>query len=238
MVIDLRKINLSGGKIYILVNPYMHPYIIHSKSSVWSKELIEKLLSGYRIYKPIWNKVVAASTPFILVCGGGFSIYAPGRWIDKFRGGIFRYTLVKSLLAGLLDGSRHREVDISIFNVTNGFLKALITNFSPIIMLLNKSGVEDIFSSLGFKVLYPDKVLRSLRLNKYLKEKYGIFNPVHRDLPPKIYVSYNGRRLSISLGMYSEEDDISIILDEHILDGVSHISYNLVNKSIHIRLNI
>jgi len=236
MVLDLRRMGCLNEKIYIIVNPQLPPYIIHSKSYEWSKVLIEKLLSNYRIYKPIRSIATEIKSPFILVCGDGFTIYVPGRWNDKFRGGIFRYTLVKSIMSGLLDGPKIREVDISISNISNRFLEALMTNINPIIILSGDDVIEETLLSLGLRVVYPDNVMRGLKLYRYLNRKYGISNSNYSILHSKIYVSFNGRRLSISLGAYSEEDAISIVVDGGGLDGVNHVLYNPRDMTLHIRL--
>jgi len=225
MEVSLDLKNLDGdGKTYIILNPERPPYIIHSRSPYWDRATINLLLRGYHIFKPVNKEVIEASEPSILACGEGFSIYIHGKAVDKLKGGVFTYSLVKSMIDGSLDGSGLKRVDLSITNPRENLIRAVFKSFKPIAIVSGIGYAINYLQSYGFRVVYPEGLYRRLKLSMYLRDRYGILGGSEGDIASKLEAIYGGRSFPLCIGMYRGECDLTVLEDISALDGVSHVS--------------
>lgn len=224
MSLELGELGRNRKRVYIILNPSRPPYILHSRSPSWDKVSINMLLKGYRVFRRVGNTYHETSKPFILVCGDGYSLYIPGKPVDKLRGGILTYTLVKSMLDGSLNGASQRSVEISIEGLNSDLLKALIMGLKPIVLVSELEDAEKLLRSIGVRIFYPEKLYTFYRLRRYLIERYRISYGADVMPTQKIDAVYGGRRLSICMGMYSGDCDLAVLEDISQLLNVNHIS--------------
>lgn len=238
MSLELWDLGGNGKKVYILLNPGRPPYIIHSRSPSWNRASIEILLGGFRIFKRAVNAYLETSGPAIIVCGSGYSIYTPGRSLDKLRGGVLKYILVRSMLDGSLDGAGHKNIEISIKGLNHDLLRALIMSLKPIILIAGWDEAENLLRSIGVKIFYPERLYRFHRLKRYLMKEYRLSHGLHEWLSQKLDALYGGRRLSICIGMYSQDCDLAVLVDELSLQNVNHLIINPVEDKLSLKLFI
>ncbi len=224
MRLDLNRLRSSDENIYIILNPKNPPFTIHSKSPYWDTSSVKKLLEGYRIFRRLDGGYLETSEPVIIVCGRGLSIYTPGRAVDKVRGGVLTYTLVKTMFGGSLDGYGLGSVEVSIQGFNNEFLRMLISSLKPLVFVSGFDEAKDFLRGMGFKIIFPEELYTRDRLRQYLMDRYGISIDGGISSSRKLEAIYGGLSLSLCIDMYRWDCDLAVLEDTSMLKGISHIS--------------
>ncbi len=240
MELELRNFD-KFKMVAIVLNPCKPPYVIHNHGDNWDKDLINELLSGYMVYRPVKKDILVVDRPSVIVLDGkkGIGVFSGGRLTEKIRGGILKISLLNALINSRLYGNGYKKLVMNFREFNMGLAKVLIERFKPVIFKTSSIELLDEFiDHIGYELVIQDNSSKELRLISYLEKKYDIKIPHKSNKHGGFIINTGSRSIELGLNLYDYRLDGSIFLERDVAIEYPGVYFDVDNRAIQVKMSI